>query len=117
MLDVDSLGEVNNSNGLPGLHDQVPCMYTVELPICTRYVSLFARVAWVLGTSPPAARRGTWSGTARYGSFFAVHDAIISETFVRFRMPFLFRCFAFCFALVWFLRVFRDPRYPRMAAD
>eukprot|EP00965_Chrysotila_dentata_P183965 6074276-Pleurochrysis_carterae.AAC.1 len=33
---------------------------------------------------PPAARRGTWSITAKYGSIFAVQDAVISETFVRF---------------------------------
>eukprot|EP00965_Chrysotila_dentata_P017731 589710-Pleurochrysis_carterae.AAC.1 len=91
---------------------------TVELPFSTRQISLFARIAMVLGSSPPAARRGTLSGTARYGSTFAVYDAVVFETFVRFRMPLLFRRFAFCFALIWLLKGFsRDPRYPCMAAD
>eukprot|EP00965_Chrysotila_dentata_P212283 6186933-Pleurochrysis_carterae.AAC.1 len=39
------------------------------------------------------------SGTAKYCSIFAVHDAVVSETFVRFRMPFLCPRFAFYRAL------------------
>lgn len=46
-----------------------------------------------------------------------IHDAVVSETFVRFRLPFSFRRFAFCFALFCLVKCFQDPQYPRMAAD
>eukprot|EP00965_Chrysotila_dentata_P255234 6212151-Pleurochrysis_carterae.AAC.1 len=39
---------------------------------------------WYLAASRPT---GTWSETARYGSIFAVHDAVVSETFVYPRSP------------------------------
>eukprot|EP00965_Chrysotila_dentata_P041746 1384631-Pleurochrysis_carterae.AAC.1 len=51
MLDTDYLGEVNSPDEPPGLYDQTP-----------------------------AARRGTWSGTAKYCCIIAVHDAVVCET-------------------------------------
>eukprot|EP00965_Chrysotila_dentata_P043603 1449839-Pleurochrysis_carterae.AAC.1 len=63
MLDIDYMGEVHNPDGLPGLYDQVPRMYTKELPECARQISLFAKVARYLESShqsPDGERRGTW---------------------------------------------------------
>ena len=90
---------------------------TVELPVSTRQISLSVRSShgtWYLAASRPA---GNVVGNCEILSYLRSSRRCHFETSVRFRMPFLFRRFAFCSGIVCFLRFFRDPRYPCMAAD
>ena len=90
---------------------------TVELPVSTRQISLSVRSShgtWYLAVNRPT---GNVVGNCEIRCILAVHDAVIFEMSVRFCMPFFFSRFTFCSGIVCFLRFFRDPRYPCMAAD
>ena len=85
---------------------------TVELPVSTRQISLSVRSShgtWYLAASRPT---GNVVGNCEIRCILAVHDAVIFETSVRFRMPFLFRRFAFCSGIVCFLRFCAIPDTP-----
>ena len=85
---------------------------TVELPVNTRQISLSVRSShgtWYLAVSRPA---GNVVGNCEILSYLRSSRRCHFETSVRFRMPFLFRRFAFCSGIVCFLRFSAIPDTP-----